>query len=460
MKNAFMLTGIILIYIIIPVLSLETNFNEIKKHYEIITDNIRYDPNANSIKSISDIQTNQQIAIIPLNRVMSSSEPYQFEEFFNRNHKEKLIGRLLIEKFIGVNSTYYHFIKSLPSSEDLTDYNHFTESQIKEFNNRIFINNNNYTKQNQQLKNEYQQILQKIPSNPMTSALLTFELFNWANSIVTMYGMKFRKYLYYKDVKRIQTYFQDIGNNEEICLVPGLNMFNKGTFSNSLGNNFFSNVYIYKSNIYLNSDRFIEEGKEVYNEISFESNRFLFEQSGIFIEGNFHEDVSIKITPGLWNLNKLNLCKELSCLDSIHNNIQGISISDVEFVFKHNFNSQFLLFCQIDQLDDDKDDLKNAYRMLKNNKQVSKHNYVKAIARALDLIKKYVKRQNKTKLINDIKEYETYSNTFSKDKKILNILRYSISQKKILFKQMNMLTDKFIVEMKNDVFNSIKNFYI
>ena len=119
-----------------------------------------------------------------------------------------------------------------------------------------------------------------------------------------------------------------------------------------------------------------------------------------------------------------------------------------------------MLFCQIDQLDDDKDDLKNAYRMLKNNKQVSKHNYVKAIVRALNLIKKYVKRQNKTKLINDIKEYETYSNTFSKDKKILNILRYSISQKKILFKQMNMLTDKFIVEMKNDVFNSIKNLYI
>ena len=247
-----MLTGIILIYIIIPVLSLETNFNEIKTHYEIITDNIKYDPNTNSIKSISDIQTHQQIAIIPLNKVMSSSEPYQFEEFFNKNYKEQLIGRLLIEKFIGVNSTYYYFIKSLPSSEDLTDYNHFTESHIKEFNNRIFINNNNYINQNQQLKNEYQQILQKIPSNPMTSALLTFELFNWANSIVTMYGMKFSKYSYYKDVKRIQTYFQDVSNNEEICLVPGLNMFNKGTFSNSLGNNFLSNVYIYKSNIYLN----------------------------------------------------------------------------------------------------------------------------------------------------------------------------------------------------------------
>ena len=149
-------------------LSHRVSLDDLTKTYDLITEKIKYDKENNQIKSTAEIQTNEQILIIPLTKVISSAEPYQFEEFFNRNQREKLIGRLLIEKFIGQNSTQHQYIESLPSPGELTDYYHYSEENIKELNRRVYFTKGTFENR----KEQYESLIKKIPSNPMSQVLL------------------------------------------------------------------------------------------------------------------------------------------------------------------------------------------------------------------------------------------------------------------------------------------------
>ena len=141
-------------------LSHRVSLDDLTKTYDLITEKIKYDKENNQIKSTAEIQTNEQILIIPLTKVISSAEPYQFEEFFNRNQREKLIGRLLIEKFIGQNSTQHQYIESLPSPGELTDYYHYSEENIKELNRRVYFTKGTFENR----KEQYESLIKKIPS--------------------------------------------------------------------------------------------------------------------------------------------------------------------------------------------------------------------------------------------------------------------------------------------------------
>ena len=423
------------------------DLDKLIKSYDLITDKIIYDKEKDIIKATTEIQTNEQILIIPVTKVISSVEPYQFEEFFSKNQKEKLIGRLLIEKFIGQNSTQYNFIESLPSSTELTDYYHFSEDDQKEFIKRVYHSSNSFENR----KEQYESLIKKIPSNPMSQALLNWDLYNWASSIVNCYAVVFKKYYYYGEVRRISK-FQPSKNtkniNDELCLVPGLNAFKKGKFTNMLGNKLESNIFVYKNNIYLNSDRFIDEDNEVFNEIEFQTNTELFEQCGTFVEDYYHEEIKITLPKNDWSINKYNLCKELDCFGGN---------SSPEFSFKSNLNLYFLLYCQIDQTSSNEKDLKFAYKQLKNERKISKNNYLQAAAKGIDILKDFAKKNQKTKLIQDIMDLEKIEMLHLIKN---NILKYAISQKMILLNQIQLLNDKIINEMKEDIFGGIKNKYI
>ena len=69
-------------------LSHRVSLDDLTKTYDLITEKIKYDKENNQIKSTAEIQTNEQILIIPLTKVISSAEPYQFEEFFNRKQRK------------------------------------------------------------------------------------------------------------------------------------------------------------------------------------------------------------------------------------------------------------------------------------------------------------------------------------------------------------------------------------
>jgi hypothetical protein len=112
------------------------------------------------MRAKKEITTNKQMLIIPTANVMSSEEEYQFKGYFSRTTQEKLVGRLLIEKFLGSESYYYSYIESLPKDNELLDYDHYTDSNKEEFNRRSLIK---YTYVDR--KNEYETLIRKIPSN-------------------------------------------------------------------------------------------------------------------------------------------------------------------------------------------------------------------------------------------------------------------------------------------------------
>lgn len=86
-----------------------------------------------------EITTNKQILIIPSRNVMTSEANYQFKEFFSKNNKEKLVGRLLIERFIGNESYFFDFIENLGKSEKLLDFFHYTQNNKNNFQRRSIV---------------------------------------------------------------------------------------------------------------------------------------------------------------------------------------------------------------------------------------------------------------------------------------------------------------------------------
>jgi hypothetical protein len=302
--------------------------------YEAIVENIELDPE-NRLIARKEISTNKQILIIPTSNVMSSEEEYQFKGYFSRSNKEKLVGRLLIERFLGNESYYFPFLESLAKPHQLIDYYHYSDKNKEELEKRSLIK---YSWADR--RNDYDTLIRRIPSNEIPSLLLNWELYNWAHSIIDFYGISMKK-KYYTEVKRLYRHATlDANTNaqEEVVLIPGLNLFKNGPFNSLTGNNLFTSLFAYKEHIYLNSDRYIDETKEVLNEIQFLTNFDLFRISGKFISGFHHEEMQLNLKNSEWTLKKYNLCKELECLPKTK--------SSTHFSLKYEFNHQFLIYCQ------------------------------------------------------------------------------------------------------------------
>jgi hypothetical protein len=141
---------------------------------------------------------------------------------------------------------------------------------------------------------------------------------------------------YYTEVKRLKRY---IGEKDvDIILIPGLNIFKRGEYKATIGNNLGTNLFAYKEHIYLNSDRYIDEGHSVFNEIQFQPNIKLFHTTGRIIQGYYHEEMVIQVQNKDWTLTKINLCKDLDCLPK--------GLSTPQFTLKYDLNHPLLTFCQ------------------------------------------------------------------------------------------------------------------
>lgn len=133
--------------------------NTLVNKYEAIVENVKIDDEG-KMRATNEISTNKQMLIIPTVNVMSSEEEYQFKSYFSRSSKEKLVGRLLIERFIGNESYYHAFIEALPKPEEIQDYYHYSDNNKEEFNKRSLIKYNWADR-----KNEYETLFRKIPTN-------------------------------------------------------------------------------------------------------------------------------------------------------------------------------------------------------------------------------------------------------------------------------------------------------
>jgi len=140
------------------------SFEKLVNKYEGLIEDMYVDEKTGELRAKREINTNKQILIIPTRNIMSSEEKYQFEEYFGRSTKEKLIGRLLIERFIGEESFFHEYIERLQKPSDLIDYYHYNDHNKKELNRRNLIK---YSFSDR--KAEYDALITKIPSNVIIS---------------------------------------------------------------------------------------------------------------------------------------------------------------------------------------------------------------------------------------------------------------------------------------------------
>jgi len=151
-----------------------------------------------------------------------------------------------------------------------------------------------------------------------------------------MYGIHMKK-KYYPEVKKLIR-FDESMSQEELVFIPGINLFKNGNFKSLIGNASAGTLFAYKEHIYLNSDRYFEENEKIFNEIYFQPNIKLFETSGKFVSGLFHEEMNMKMTTKNWTLKKFNICKDLDCIPKHRDGNY--------FTLKYEYNHQFFVFCQ------------------------------------------------------------------------------------------------------------------
>ena len=158
-RNRTKLLVYILFMNLIAIITSSPSLQSFTEKYEAIVENLHLDSLGNMIAT-KEISTNRQILILPTSRVISSEENYQFKEYFSRSSKEKLVGRLLIERFIANASYYYEYIDSLPKPSELVDYYHYQESAKEALEKKSLIRYNWSDR-----RNDYETLIRKIPSN-------------------------------------------------------------------------------------------------------------------------------------------------------------------------------------------------------------------------------------------------------------------------------------------------------
>ena len=139
MKKDLLFLNIIIISMISFTISQSkiNTLNKISSKYDIILENIDTTENnyntdqKEDIKALREITSNKQILIIPTMNSISSEEQYNFKEYFSNSTKDMLIGRLLVERFVGEESFFFEYLSSLPLT--FSDYYHFDEKEQDEF---------------------------------------------------------------------------------------------------------------------------------------------------------------------------------------------------------------------------------------------------------------------------------------------------------------------------------------
>ena len=150
----------VFLYLIVLNVIYSTNIEKLINKYDSILEDISINEANGELRAKKEINTNKQILIIPTRNIMSSEENYQFVEYFSRNVKEKLVGRLLIERFIGNESYFYEYIENLPKPYDLYDFYHYSEADKEELNRRNLVK---YSFKDR--KADFNTLITKIPSN-------------------------------------------------------------------------------------------------------------------------------------------------------------------------------------------------------------------------------------------------------------------------------------------------------
>ncbi len=105
----------------------------------------------------------------------------------------------------------------------------------------------------------------------------------------------------------------------------------------------------------------------------------------------------------------------------------------------------------------DEDDASTSYRMLKNNRKISPDNYNRALARCTRVIKEFLKNSKKTTIVKDLGDLMKKKLRNSEEE---TIVRFSLSQKKVLFNQIKLFNNRLMKEFETEVFSDLKSKYM
>lgn len=435
--------------------------NSLISKYKLIVDGIDLSSGGDKLLAKDEITVNQQMIIIPTSNTISSTEKYQFEEYFNKSQRERLIGRLLLEKTLGSKSFFYEYVNTFPSISKCLDYNHFNDNYIEELNKRS-INNHEF----KNIKQEFESLLRKIPSNVIPSNMLTLDLYKWANSIVLCFGVLSEK-KYFSEITRIKKFsINDKDKKEnEILLIPSINLIENSYFKHTININFGSSLFAYKDHIYLNSDRYIEETEEIFNEINFEGNYELFSNCGKVIDSPFHNEVLFKIKNENWSLLKFDLCNMVGCVQKNKYNTTTNSKTNPTYLLKYEYDNSLLINCHIDQISDlnTKNINTISNQLKKNGFSPEIQLYHKSLLKCRNHLVNINENLSKTTIEDDIKSYlksKSKSDVKPENKSIFeNILTYTISQKKVINHYISLFLKRLIGSLNEELTSSIKSKY-
>jgi len=106
---------------------------------------------------------------------------------------------------------------------------------------------------------------------------------------------------------------------------------------------------------------------------------------------------------------------------------------------------------------DDGDDANIAYRMLKTNRRISTVNYIRSLAKCSRVMKEFIKNSKKTSISKDLNDL---INKKARNKQEESIIKFSLSQKKILFNHIKLFNVRLVKEFETEIFSNLKNKYI
>ena len=284
-------------------------------HQGVILGNVELE--SQKFKASRDLYRKELIFSIPLNNTLHPLEDYPFKEYFNLSSKDTLIGRLIIEKILGNESSLYFWMESLPKPNEMNDLYHFSSIELQDFLSRSYEEFTNLKNR----KEKYLKIRKNLPQEVLNEQSFNYEVYNWAASIVDSWGC-FYEFDSYEPGKLgvVRLMNPNILGISNLILIPlierigisGIEIQKPGVFNEDYEENPQSFKYIIQKgeNLEIRTQKLIEKGEEV-KLIDGKSNREYIQYNGILLKEDHAKDFLLRFKPD-FDMERIRLCWDLN----------------------------------------------------------------------------------------------------------------------------------------------------
>lgn len=407
-----------------------------------------------SFIAFRDLYRKDLIFSIPLNLTLHPLEDYPFKEYFNISTKDTLIGRLIIEKILGNESSFYPWLESLPKPFEMKDLYHFSSSELQDFLNRSyeeFI----YLKSR---KEKFFKIRKNIPLDVLNEASFNYDIYNWAASIIDSYSCYYELDHYdHSKLGVIRLLSPNLQGTANLILIPllektriaGLELQKPGVFNEDFDESPHLFRYIAQKgdNLELRAQRLIEKGNFVQI-LDAKSNREYLQYNGFLLQDENAKDFFLKFQPD-FDMGRIRLCWDLN-VSQKKSLVFGFQLNPRSLSMNLILYSKISLMEEKDDYEFDKKELLRRFE--EEGMKPKLEGYLVYFNVLLNKWKEV--RGVKSALLEDISELEQKKNILNEKQKMN--LEFNINSKKVFFRNVLMVQRKMLQEIKKD-FLSLNN---